>query len=186
MRGVPLDRPWKGYQPRPYRFLIFNFSVLNIEKTSKFWAASYKNESNILLVEITVCIESFHPIGWRTLSDDKIRQSAVIFWFGLLDVGILQIFYSRVTIQRKIIDSSPFLEHGSAEKIVVSAQTNRDTNKQEVGFFFVWSGWELWSLFKYSKLKWKSQKSTVVDDFYKAQYRIIPLSCRSNLAGRYF
>ncbi len=31
--------------------------------------------------------------------------------------------------------------------------TNRDPNKQEVGFIFIWSGSEFWSLFKYAKLK---------------------------------
>jgi hypothetical protein len=33
------------------------------------------------------------------LFDDKIRQSAALFWFGLQDVGIL---YSRAVIQRTI------------------------------------------------------------------------------------
>jgi hypothetical protein len=54
----------------------------------------------------------------------------------LLDVGILPIFYSRAIIQRTIVDSPAFLEHGSAEKIAVCAHTNRDLNKQEVGFIF--------------------------------------------------
>jgi hypothetical protein len=50
------------------------------------------------------------------LFDEKIRQSAALFWFGLRDVGIL---YSRAVIQRTIDVSSPFLEEGSAEKIAV-------------------------------------------------------------------
>ncbi len=33
----------------------------------------------------------------------------------------------------------------------------RDQNKQKVGFIFVWSSSELWSLFKYSKLILKNQ-----------------------------
>jgi hypothetical protein len=37
------------------------------------------------------------------LFDEKIRQSAALFWFGLWDVGIL---YSRAVIQRTI-DVSP-------------------------------------------------------------------------------
>jgi hypothetical protein len=49
------------------------------------------------------------------------------------------------------------MEHGLAEKITVCAHTNHDPNKQEVGFIFVWSDSELWSLFKYSKLKLKNQ-----------------------------
>jgi hypothetical protein len=48
--------------------------------------------------------------------DEKIRQSAAIFWSGLRDVGIL---YSRAVIQRIIDVSLAFLEHGSAEKMPV-------------------------------------------------------------------
>jgi hypothetical protein len=48
------------------------------------------------------------------LFDEKIRQSAALFWFGLRDVGIL---YSRAVIQRTIDVSSAFLEHSFAEKI---------------------------------------------------------------------
>ncbi len=32
---------------------------------------------------------------------------------------------------------------------------NRDQNKQEAGFIFAWSSWELWNLFKYSRVKLK-------------------------------
>jgi hypothetical protein len=58
MSLLPLDRPWKRHQPCSFLFFI---SVFNIWKTSK-----YKNESNLLLVPITVCIEYFLPIGGRT------------------------------------------------------------------------------------------------------------------------
>jgi hypothetical protein len=71
------------------------------------------------------------------LFDEKIRQSAALFWFGLRDVGILQIFFSRAVIQRTIVDCPAFLEHGSAEKIAVCALTNCDLIKQEVGLIFV-------------------------------------------------
>jgi hypothetical protein len=71
------------------------------------------------------------------LFDEKIRQSAALFWIGLRDVGILQIFNSRALIQRTIVDSPAFLEHGSVKKIAVCAHTNGDPNKQEVGYIFV-------------------------------------------------
>jgi hypothetical protein len=63
----------------------------------------------------------------------KIRQRSALFWFGLLNVGIL---YSQTVIQRTIVDFPAFLEHGLAEKNAVCAHTNRDPNKQEVGFIF--------------------------------------------------
>ncbi len=64
---------------------------------------------------------------------------------------------------------------------------NCDPNKQEVGFIFAWSGSELWSLFKYSRVKLKNQKLIVVDVHFKAyRYPMVPLSCRSNLTRRTF
>jgi hypothetical protein len=70
---------------------------------------------------------------------EKICQRAALFFFGLRDVGILQIFCSRAVIQGTIVDFLAFLEHGSAEKIAVYAHTNRnrDPNKQEAGLIFV-------------------------------------------------
>jgi hypothetical protein len=47
------------------------------------------------------------------LFDEKILQSAALFWFGLRDVGNL---YSQAVIQRTIDVSPAFLEHGLAEK----------------------------------------------------------------------
>jgi hypothetical protein len=88
-----------------YRFLIFKFQFWISETTSKFWASSYKNESNLLLVRIMVCKEFFLPIGWHTFIWWKIRQRTAKFWFGLWNVGILhswavlQHFWS--TVQRK-------------------------------------------------------------------------------------
>jgi hypothetical protein len=75
-----------------------------------------------------VCIESFIPIGCRTLFVEK-SAKGLLYFFGLRVVGFLQIFYSRAVIQRKIVDSPAFLEHGLAEKIAVCAQTTRDPNK---------------------------------------------------------
>jgi hypothetical protein len=48
--------------------------------------------------------------------DEKIRQSADLFWFGLQNVGLL---YLQAAIQRTLDISPAFLEHGSAKKIAV-------------------------------------------------------------------
>ncbi len=50
MRVVQLDRPWKGHQP--LSVFIFYFLFWIFDKSSKFWAALRKNESNLLLVWI--------------------------------------------------------------------------------------------------------------------------------------
>jgi hypothetical protein len=55
-------------------------------------------------------------LGGVLLLDEKIRQSAALFWFGFWDVEIL---YSRAGIQRTIDVSLTFLEQGSAERIAV-------------------------------------------------------------------
>jgi hypothetical protein len=74
---------------------------------------------------------------------EKIREIAALFWFGLQDAGIL---YSRAVIHRTIDVSPAFLQHGPAEEITVWAHANHDPNKQEIGFIFTWSGSELWTL----------------------------------------
>jgi hypothetical protein len=48
--------------------------------------------------------------------DEKIRQSAALFWCGLQNDEIL---YLRAAIQRKIDMSPAFLGHGLAKKIAV-------------------------------------------------------------------
>jgi hypothetical protein len=50
------------------------------------------------------------------LFDEKIGQSAALFWFGLRNVGVL---HSQAAIQRTIDVPHKFLEHGSAKKISV-------------------------------------------------------------------
>jgi hypothetical protein len=49
---------------------------------------------------------------------------------------------------------------------------------------FAWSGSELCSCFKNSRSKIKNVKPTAVDVLSKG-FSMIPLSCRSNLAGWY-
>ncbi len=59
-RPARLDLHESGIIGKPFK------RTSTAEKSSKFWAASCKNESNLLLVWITVCIESCLPFGWYT------------------------------------------------------------------------------------------------------------------------
>ncbi len=63
-------------------FLIFYFGSWKFDKSLKFWAASCKNESNLLLVRFTVCIESCLPIGWRTFIwwKNPPKCSSIVVW----------------------------------------------------------------------------------------------------------
>ncbi len=67
-----------------YMFLILNFWSWIFCKSSKFWAAPCKNESNLLLVQFTVCIESCLPIGWRTViwRKNPPKPSSFLVWIA--------------------------------------------------------------------------------------------------------
>jgi hypothetical protein len=103
---------------------------------------------------------------------------------GLRVVGFLQTFYSRAVIQRTIVESPHFwgvvwwkrLRFVTIQPVIPTSGSIR--------CIFIFSGSELWSLFKYSELKLKNQDPIATDVLFKA-YPMIPLSCRSNLAGRY-
>ncbi len=75
------------------------------------------------------------PMAGALLLDEKIRQIAALFWFGLRDVGIL---YSRAIIQRTVDVSPAFLEHGSVrrKRLQFDHMQTVISNKQEVGFIF--------------------------------------------------
>jgi hypothetical protein len=64
------------------------------------------------------------------------KSAKGLHYFGK-DCGMQEFFkYStHEQYQKTIVHFPAFLEHSSAEKIVVCARTNRDPNKQEVGFF---------------------------------------------------
>ncbi len=94
MRLVPLDRPRKTSTAMGFWF--FNFSI-------EYFGSLF-------------VLNPFFLLAGALLFDEKIFQSAALFWFGLRDVGILQIFYSRAVVHRTLLDSPAFLEHSSAEK----------------------------------------------------------------------
>ncbi len=126
------------------------------EKTSKFWAASCKNESNLLLVQITVCIESCLPIGWHSFIWWKIRQRVTLFWFGLRNDEIL---YLQASTQRTIdifpaLWSTVWWKRSRVEHMQTVIRTSR-----RIRGLFAWSGSELGSCFKYSALKLKKSKT---------------------------
>ena len=159
-------------------FSIFYFWSWIFKTTSKFWSAPCKKASN----PPACSVHGLHRIlSSYWLAHWKIRQSAALFWFRLQNDGI---FYLRAAIQRTIDASPAFMEYGLAKKFAAWAHANRKPNKQEVGFNFAWSGSELWSCFKYSMRKLKNQKHTAVDVLLKG-FPMVPLSWRSNLAGRY-
>ncbi len=80
MRTVPLDRPWKGHQL--YRFWIFKFYSWIFKKTSKFWAASCKNKSNLLLVrkELYRILSSYWLAHFYLIKKNRPKCCSVLVW----------------------------------------------------------------------------------------------------------
>ncbi len=90
-RSARLDLHESGIIGKPFKrtstaicFEFFYFWSWIFDKSSKFWAASCKNESNLLLVRFTVCIESCLPIGWRTFIwwKNPPKFSSILIWIA--------------------------------------------------------------------------------------------------------
>ncbi len=137
-------------------FLIFYFWSWIFEKTSKFWAASCKKESNLLLVRITVCIESCLPISWHTFIwwKNPPKNYSILVWIAE--------WWNSLPSSRtqRTIDISPaFLEHGSVKKITVWAHANRIPNKQEDWRPFCMKRLRTWKLFQIFSTEIKKSKT---------------------------
>ncbi len=115
------------------------------------------------------------------LFDEKIHQSTPLFRLGFRNDGIP---YQQAAIQRTIDASPAFMEYGLEKKIAACAPANREPNKQEDWIQFCMKRLRTLKLFQYSVLKLKNQKHIAVNVLLKG-FSMVPLSCRSNLAGRY-
>jgi hypothetical protein len=128
-----------------FRFFIY-FRSEYLKQLQKYDPAHTKMNPASCLLGSRLVYNPFFLLAGALLFDEKICQMTAQFWLGLRDVRII---HSQAVIQRTIFVSPTFLEHGSAKKIAVCAHTNRHPNKQEDKGIFVFSGSELWTLFKY-------------------------------------
>ena len=88
--------------------------------------------------------------------DEKIRQSAALFWFGLLNDGIF-FLASRNPNQNRAALWRIFLSNESAlANRKTGFYADRDPNKQEVGFILHKVAQNLKTLIKYSRSKIKN------------------------------
>ena len=139
--SVSLERPWKRHQPL-YFFYFFIFKILNFLKTSKFWAASYKNASNP-----PTCwdhgLYGHKPRSFPPNRTPKMRESQQLSW----DYGLW-------VKNSNIPQSKPKIEQhfgGFFQQIKVWRPIERKDSKQPViptsrriRCIFAWSGSELW------------------------------------------
>ncbi len=149
MRVVPLDRSWKGHQP--LLVFYFYFWSLIVDKSSKFWAASCKNKSNLLLVWITVCMCSNHDLFRRTVLQKRGRDINCSLDYGswvknsnipAIQTKIEQHFWGIFSLNKSV----------SANR-KTGFYANCDPNKQEVEFIFAWSGSEFSNIQEWNKKK---------------------------------
>ncbi len=149
MRVVSLESPLKGHQP----LYVFNFYFWSwiFDKSSNFWATSCKNESNLMLVWFTVCIESCLPIGWRTFIwwKNPPKFSYILVWiaewwnFFTCEPQSKEQLMSLLHLWSTVWRKRSRLQH--------MQPVNRISRR--IGGLFAWSGSELWSCFKYSRSK---------------------------------
>jgi hypothetical protein len=119
MAFIGTVRPWYHWialekDINRYRFCFFDFifEYLKRLQTSELLHTKM-NPTSFLL-------SSYWLSHFNLLKKNPPKGCTILVWIGPLRVvGFLETFYSRAVIQRKIVDSPAFLEHGSAEKIAV-------------------------------------------------------------------
>ena len=126
----------------------------------------------------------FFLLAGALLFTEKICQSVALFWYGLRDVRVSSIFFSQAVIRRPIVDFPAFLETGLPEKIAVCYHTTCDPNKQKDQMYFCMKQPRALKSFQKFRSKLKNQKPIDVDILFQV-YPMVPLSCRSNMAGRH-
>ncbi len=181
MRVVPLDRPCKNINR--YLLLNFLFHFWIYEKTSKFCAALYKNESNLPLARITVCIESFLPIGCRTFIwlKNLPKRCTILVWITGCWNSSNILLTSRNPKNNCWLSRIFRARFGGKDRGLC---LYKPWSEQAGGWtYFCMKELRTLKSFQIFQTKILNQKRVAVDDFFKA-YPMILLSYRSNLAVR--
>jgi hypothetical protein len=115
-------------------------------KSSKFFAASYKYPSNLLILRPMACTESFLPIGWRTF----------IWWKSPPNYCVIrypQPLGRHQTALQKMYSSRIFWGSVWRKRQPVCLR------RRIIGGNFGWRVSELWTLIKNSRSKFKKSKT---------------------------
>ncbi len=111
------------------------------------------------------------------------KSTKVLLYFGL-DCGMMEFFTYKPQSKEQFISLLCFRSTVWRKRMCFEHMQTMIRKSWRIRGLFAWSGSELGSCFKYSNLKLKNQKPTAVYVIFKA-YSMVPLSCRSNLAGQY-
>ncbi len=180
MRVVSLESPLKK-DINHFMFLIF-YVWSWIFKTTSSEPLHAKRPLILLLVRFTVCMCSSRDLFRQTVLHKCGRDISCSLDCGLhvkKNPSFRKPNQNRAALWRIFSPSN-----SAPANRKTGFYASREPNKQEVGFIFAWSGSELWTLIKYSRSNIKNWKHIAVDDLLKG-FPMIPLSYRSNLAGRY-
>ncbi len=176
---VPLTVPsgqigsaWEWYdwirlekETKRNRFFCFYFWSWIFDKSSKFWAASCTNESNLLLDWITVYMCSNIQWSFPPNHTPKMRKRHQLF-FGL---RLVSKEFQHPAIQTKIEEHFGGFFHQCQP---IGRQDSMQT--------LIWTSRSLDSFLK----SFQIFKSKILKSKIKRLMSLVPLSCRSNLAGR--
>jgi hypothetical protein len=134
----------------------------------------------LLFVWIAVFMSTNSDLFRRTVLQ-KCRRNNIVLWITACEWKIPTSCnpYQNSALLWWIFSSNKSAPANSKKEFY----TNRDPNKQEVGFIFVWSGSELWSLLKYSEQKLKNQKPIAVDVLFQA-FPMVPCTLMQIQSGR--
>ncbi len=111
------------------------------------------------------------------------KSAKVPLYFGL-DCGMFKFFTLKPQSKIQLMSLPNFWSTVRRKRSRFEHMQTVIRTSRMIRGLFEWSGSELGSCFKYSALKLKNQKHIAVDVLLKT-YPMVPLSCRSNLAGRY-
>ena len=163
-------------------FLNFYFWSWIFETTPKFWAAPCKNESNLLLVRFTVCIESCLPIGWRTFIwwKNPPKCSSILVWVA---EWWNCLHASRNPKNNWCLSRIYGIRFGEKDR---GLSTYKPWTEQAGDWVqFCMKRLRTLKLFQIFSTEIKKSKTYIAVDVLLKGFPMVPLSCRSNLAGRY-
>ncbi len=180
IRVVSLVGLLKGHQP--LYVLNFIFLILNIRKDFKVLSRFMQK-----WIQPPACSDhGLHRIlssyGLAHLYLMK-KSAKELLYFGL-GCGMMKFFIFKPQPKKHLMSLPHFWGTVWWKRSRFDHMQTEIRTRRRIRTLFEWSGSELGSNFKYSAMKLKNQKPIVVDVLFKA-YPMVPLSCRSNLAGWY-
>ncbi len=177
---VSLDRPLKGHQPLyVFDFLTLIFNIWEEFKVLSRFMQKWIQPPACSVHRLHRVLSSYWLVHFHLM-----KKSAKVQLFYGLYCGMMEFFAYEPQSKEQLISLPHFWSTVRWKRSHVEHMQTVNRTSRRIRGLFAWSGSELWSLFKNSKSKLKNGKHLAVDVLFQA-YPMVPLSCRSILAGRY-